>query len=184
MFKDSTALNLDGELLKQKETESQQENTAVETQNTILPFSLEPQKVSEEEATKADDGNDIEHLNMDTGEERFISYSPEYASFWQLEERLVPSIFADISKNFLTYFLGIVLCALSLYKVYQVQETRDLTARYNEVMMNNENLHKEWLSLIAQRQTLSEQGTIRAAATQKLDMVAPKTDLEQVIKIN
>ena len=105
-------------------------------------------------------------------------------NLWQIEERLVPSILADISKNFLTYFLGAVLCALSLYKVYQVQETRDLTARYNEVMMNNENLHKEWLSLLAQRQTLSEQGAIREAATQKLKMVAPKTEAEQVIKIN
>ena len=51
-------------------------------------------------------------------------------------------------------------------------------------MMNNENLHKEWLSLLAQRQTLSEQGAIREAATQKLKMVAPKTEAEQVIKIN
>ena len=121
---------------------------------------------------------------MDSGEDRYFSYRPEYANLWQIEERLVPSILADISKNFLTYFLGVVLCALSLYKVYQVQETRDLTARYNEVMMNNENLHKEWLSLLAQRQTLSEQGAIREAATQKLKMVAPKTEAEQVIKIN
>lgn len=182
MFNDNTALNLDNENLKTAEKEdSLQEN---KEQEAVLPFSLETKEEEKNDPVNELSIDEFENLKMDSGEDRYFSYRPEYANLWQIEERLVPSILADISKNFLTYFLGVVLCALSLYKVYQVQETRDLTARYNEVMMNNENLHKEWLSLLAQRQTLSEQNTIREAATQKLKMVAPKTEAEQVIKIN
>ena len=182
MFNDNTALNLDNENLKTAEKEdSLQEN---KEQEAVLPFSLETTEEEKSDPVNEQSIDEFENLKMDSGEDRYFSYRPEYANLWQIEERLVPSILADISKNFLTYFLGVVLCALSLYKVYQVQETRDMTARYNEVMMNNENLHKEWLSLLAQRQTLSEQNTIREAATQKLKMVAPKTEAEQVIKIN
>ena len=182
MFNDNTALNLDNENLKTAEKEdSLQEN---KEQEAVLPFSLETKEEEKSDPVNEQSIDEFENLKMDLGEDRYFSYRPEYANLWQIEERLVPSILADISKNFLTYFLGVVLCALSLYKVYQVQETRDLTARYNEVMMNNENLHKEWLSLLAQRQTLSEQNMIREAATQKLKMVAPRTEAEQVIKIN
>ena len=182
MFSDNTALNLDNENLKAAAKEdSLPEN---KEQDEVLPFSLEEKENEQSSPVNEQSIDEFENLKMDSGEDRYFSYRPEYANLWQIEERLVPSILADISKNFLTYFLGVVLCALSLYKVYQVQETRDLTARYNEVMMNNENLHKEWLSLLAQRQTLSEQGKIREAATQKLKMVAPKTEAEQVIRIN
>lgn len=180
MFSDNTALNLDNENLKAAEKEDSLPES--KEQDEVLPFSLEKKETAAPENEHHID--EFENLKMDSGEDRYFSYRPEYANLWQIEERLVPSILADVSKNFLTYFLGVVLCALSLYKVYQVQETRDLTARYNEVMMNNENLHKEWLSLLAQRQTLSEQGAIREAATQKLKMVAPKTEAEQVIRIN
>ena len=182
MFNDNTALNLDNENLKAAEKEDSAQES--KEQEAVLPFSLKTKKKKKSDPVNEQSIDEFENLKMDSGEDRYFSYRPEYANLWQIEERLVPSILADISKNFLTYFLGAVLCALSLYKVYQVQETRDLTARYNEVMMNNENLHKEWLSLLAQRQTLSEQGAIREAATQKLKMVAPKTEAEQVIKIN
>lgn len=182
MFNDNTALNLDNENLKTAEkADSLQDGKERET---VLPFSLDPKEQTPNEPVNDKSIDEFENLRMDSGEDRYFSYRPEYAGLWQKEARLVPSILADIAKNFLTYFLGVVLCALSLYKVYQVQETRDLTARYNEVMMNNENLHKEWLSLLAQRQTLSEQSAIREAATTKLKMIAPKTEAEQVININ
>lgn len=97
---------------------------------------------------------------------------------------LLRAIFADIGNNFFTYFLAIVLCFLSIYKVVQVQDTRDLIANLNEVTMQNENLNKIWLSLLAERQELSEHNKIRKEASEKLHMRAPKTDAEKVITTN
>lgn len=97
--------------------------------------------------------------------------------------RIIEVLFEDIAKNLFTYFLIIVFTTLCLYKIHQVQETRDITSRFNQVITDNDNLHKKWLSLLAQRQELSEHAKIRQAAVQKLNMVAPKTDSELVINL-
>lgn len=97
--------------------------------------------------------------------------------------RIIEVLFEDIAKNLFTYFLIIVFTTLCLYKIHQVQETRDITSRFNQVITDNDNLHKKWLSLLAQRQELSEHAKIRQAAVLKLNMVAPKTDSELVINL-
>ena len=97
--------------------------------------------------------------------------------------RIIKVIFEDIAKNLFTYFLIIVFTTLCLYKIHQVQETRDITSHFNQVITDNDNLHKKWLSLLAQRQELSEHAKIRKAAIEKLNMVAPKTDSELVINL-
>lgn len=93
-------------------------------------------------------------------------------------------ILADIGNNFYTYMLGIVLCVLALFKVDQVQDTRYMIAKLNEVTIQNENLNKTWLNLLAKRQNLSEHSKIRADAYNKLKMHAPKTEAEKVIYID
>ena len=97
---------------------------------------------------------------------------------------LLRAIAADMGNNFFTYFLAAVLCALSIYKVVQVQETRDLIANLNEVTVHNENLNKDWLTLLAQRQALSEHNKIRREAAERLKMKAPRTEAEKVITLN
>ena len=97
---------------------------------------------------------------------------------------LLRAIAADMGNNFFTYFLAAVLCALSIYKVVQVQETRDLIANLNEVTVHNENLNKDWLTLLAQRQALSEHNKIRREAAERLKMKAPRTEAERVITLN
>ena len=75
-------------------------------------------------------------------------------------------------------------CVLCLMKVYQVQETRDLTSQLNDITLNNANLEKEWLNLMATRQSLTEHAKIRAYASNKLQMQSPKTNSEQVISLH
>ncbi len=96
---------------------------------------------------------------------------------------LVPAMLADLRRNFFCYLLIAVLCALSLFKVYQVQRTRDLTSQLNEVRQLNENLDRQWLVLTSQRQTLSEHDRIRRAALNELHMQAPKPDAELMIVV-
>lgn len=100
------------------------------------------------------------------------------------QPKLLPTLFKDVLRYFYVYSLAILLGVLCLVKVYQVQDTRDLTSRLNEVTFNNEELEKEWLNLLATRQNLSEHAKIRASATRQLDMVSPKTENEQVISLH
>ena len=99
------------------------------------------------------------------------------------EPRLVPCIFHELGVNWFVYGLAIVVCVLCLAKVYQVQETRDLTSRLHEVTQNNSKLNNTWLTLVAERQNLTEHAKIRNFATDKLQMVSPKTENEQVISL-
>lgn len=97
------------------------------------------------------------------------------------KERLFGLVMRDFGVNWLTYGLAVTACVLCLLKVYQVQETRDITAQLNELSVANADLDKEWLNLVAIRQNLSEHATIRACATSQLNMVSPKTQNEHVI---
>lgn len=100
------------------------------------------------------------------------------------ELRIVRVILKDLLKNSFTYFLLCVLTAMALYKIHQVQQTRDITARFNQVITDNENLHKKWLLLTAEKQKLSEHTKIKEQALGKLKMISPKTDSELVINLN
>lgn len=98
--------------------------------------------------------------------------------------KLLPTLFKDIIRYFYVYALAMMLGVLCLVKVYQVQDTRDLTSRLNEVTFNNEELEKEWLNLLATRQNLSEHAKIRSVATRQLNMVSPRTENEHVISLH
>ncbi|MBU3843304.1 MAG: cell division protein FtsL [Candidatus Anaerobiospirillum pullicola] len=98
--------------------------------------------------------------------------------------RLLPLICQDFLAHWLVYGLAVLACVLCLMKVYQVQETRDLTSQLNDITLNNANLEKEWLNLMATRQSLTEHAKIRAYASNKLQMQSPKTNSEQVISLH
>lgn len=100
------------------------------------------------------------------------------------EPRLLPLLLRDFGVHWLTYGLAIAACILCLLKVYQVQETRNLTARLNEVVTTNADLEKQWLLLVASRQMLSDPSKIRASASDNLGMVSPKTEKEKLISLN
>lgn len=96
---------------------------------------------------------------------------------------MVPTILNDIFSNLLTYVLILVVTTLAVLKVHQVQMTRDMTIQYNEVIRHNELLHKEWLTLLSDREALTEYSVIRKNADEKLGMVQPKTEDEVVIDL-
>ena len=97
---------------------------------------------------------------------------------------LVPTIFADIFHYLPVYIMLAAVCVLAMYKVHQVQDTRSLTAQFNEINVNNDNLQKEWLSLLAERQSLSSHSQIREVAAKNLGMVKPKTEDEIMIRLS
>lgn len=57
--------------------------------------------------------------------------------------KLLRLIFIDIGNNFFTYVLILIVAFLSIFRVYQVQETRNLIASLNELSTTNENLYRE-----------------------------------------
>lgn len=101
----------------------------------------------------------------------------------QHEQRLLPMLMREFGNNWITYSLAITVCVLCLFKVYQVQETRDITAHLNEVRFTNDELEKQQLILIAQKQRLSEHASIRTVASGVMNMTSPKTENEVVISL-
>lgn len=102
---------------------------------------------------------------------------------YEKKQALIPAIIDDIFSNVITYVLILVVTTLAVFKVHQVQVTREMTVKYNEMILHNELLHKEWLSLLSERESLTEYSVIRKNAIEKLDMVQPKTEDEVVIDL-
>lgn len=98
--------------------------------------------------------------------------------------KLLPAVLADVRNHFFVYTLAVLVCALSVCKVLQVQETRAVTAQLNEVKQSNEDLQRVWLSLMSERQALSEHNRIRSIAVDNLQMQAPATEAEKIITVN
>lgn len=126
---------------------------------------------------------DVESLNESERNQYYTSTLPSSRGTVTLP-KLLPTLMQDISRYFYVYSLAILLGMLCLLKVYQVQDTRNLTAQLNEVAIDNAELEKEWLNLLATRQNLSEHAKIRSYATRQLEMVSPKTENEQVISLH
>ena len=106
-----------------------------------------------------------------------------FEGYKKQKKALVPTILNDIFSNLLTYVLILVVTTLAVLKVHQVQMTRDMTIQYNEVIRHNELLDKEWLTLLSDREALTEYSVIRKNADEKLGMVQPKTEDEVVIDL-
>ncbi|WP_281071571.1 cell division protein FtsL [Succinivibrio dextrinosolvens] len=96
---------------------------------------------------------------------------------------LVPTILKDVFAHSLSFVLILVATCLSVYKVHIVQQTRDITIELNEVIQKNELMHREWLSLLSEREVLTEYSVVRKSAINKLAMVQPKTEDEVVIDL-
>lgn len=162
-----SSLDISDELRNREDSDSDQVS--------FKPVDFESDFTSEE--------NPILEVESDSDQVGFTS-TRDYAQSTEEWPKLVPMIFHKIGIYWLAYGLAILACVLCLLKVYQVQETRDLTARYNEVQLNNDTLEKEWLNLVATRQNLSENAKVREYAVSRLQMVSPKTENEKVISLH
>ena len=153
------------------------------TDNVVIATSgaLDSSYDEEESETK----EQIHDVDYDSNSQRCsITLSLPNDNQEQKEPRLLPLLLRDFGVHWITYGLAICVCLLCLLKVYQVQDTRDLTARLNEVVATNADLEKQWLILVASRQKLSEHSEIRAVASESLGMVSPKTENEKVISLH
>lgn len=153
------------------------------TDNVVIATSgaLDSSYDEEESETK----EQIHDVDYDSQSQRCsITLSLPNDNQEQKEPRLLPLLLRDFGVHWITYGLAICVCLLCLLKVYQVQDTRDLTARLNEVVATNADLEKQWLILVASRQKLSEHSKIRAMASESLGMVSPKTENEKVISLH
>lgn len=165
-------------MLAVQDHEVENENSASEGSHK-LPKNLAKKDVSFTKVQAT-----IKTLDPIDAKDDFYS-TPIFPSYDKNErESLLRAIFADLGNNFFTYLLAIVFCALAIFKVAQVQETRNVIANLNEISIQNENLNKQWLSLLAKRQNLSEHSKIRKDAYEKLNMRPPKTAAEHVIYLN
>lgn len=135
--------------------------------------------------SESEEEPNVEELAFLPGKEQFRSTFSlgEDASLRPREPKLLPMLMDDLLHNWLVYSLAILACLLCLAKIYQVQETRELTASLNEITFNNADLDKEWLNLMATRQSLSEHAKIRTFASEQLQMQAPKIESEHVISL-
>lgn len=138
-----------------------------------------------EAESESEEEPNVEELAFLPGKEQFRSTFSlgEDASLRPREPKLLPMLMDDLLHNWLVYSLAILACLLCLAKIYQVQETRELTASLNEITFNNADLDKEWLNLMATRQSLSEHAKIRTFASEQLQMQAPKIESEHVISL-
>lgn len=138
-----------------------------------------------EAESESEEESNVEDLAFLPSNEHFRSTFSlgEDASLRPREPKLLPMLMDDLLHNWLVYSLAILACLLCLAKIYQVQETRELTASLNEITFNNADLDKEWLNLMATRQSLSEHAKIRTFATEQLQMQAPKIESEHVISL-
>lgn len=117
---------------------------------------------------------------------RITSVTPNFERAYLKPKRqaMMPTLFKDVGRYWYFYFLCLILCGLSLFKIYQVQQTRLLTAEFNELVAGNDELSNEWLGLLAKKQELEKQSTIREMAVQRLGMMQPKTEAEIVIRLD
>lgn len=162
--------------LKQKKDES------FEAESQNLATSEDNQVADEVELKKV--RSNIEIMDPIYQKEVFYSTPIIKNKDFNHKDSLLRMIVADIINNFYSYMLCIIMCALALFKVTQVQETRTMIAKLNEITIQNENLNKNWLNLLAKRQNLSEHSKVRADAYNKLNMRAPKTEAEKVIYLD
>lgn len=165
------------------EDESQEQETQV-TENPKNTSASKDENKDNNETSKKE--SIVIDVNLeDLGEETYNSFNRRYEYLGLTKVRaLLPTIVADIMRNSLVYLLALGVTALCIYKVIQVQDTRQLTAHLNEVNRDIENQSRESLLLQAQRQSLSAHSFIREQAIQKLGMVNPKTEAEVVIRLD
>ncbi|MBQ9274528.1 MAG: cell division protein FtsL [Succinivibrio sp.] len=111
------------------------------------------------------------------------TFQGNYSHVGRQVQALIPTVAEDLLKNVLVYILALLVGCAAVYKIRQVQETRMITATLNEINSGNDNLNSEWLALLADKQTLTENVQIKKLARDKLGMAQPRTEDEVVIRL-
>ena len=144
-----------------------------------------PESVVTPNETEEHEKNCVKTIEVDAKDSMSLYVMPsQNYQFKDANQPLVPTMVSDILRHLGVYILILIAVGLAMFKVYQVQQTRNMTATLNEIIADNDNLQKEWLALLAQRQDLSAHSKIKAQAKAELKMIQPKTAQEILITLD
>jgi len=174
-----------------RSTHKHKANSTLQTPEVTKIQISAPKEEKKEEKTVVTEVTEQRILRIANADNQNDGLSPEILAIplytGELESAkksaLVPTILKDVFAHSLSFVLILVATCLSVYKVHIVQQTRDITIELNEVTQKNELMHREWLSLLSEREVLTEYSVVRKSAINKLAMVQPKTEDEDVIDL-
>ncbi|SKA60097.1 cell division protein FtsL [Succinivibrio dextrinosolvens DSM 3072] len=174
-----------------RSTHKHKANSTLQTPEVTKIQISSPKEEKKEEKTVVTEVTEQRILRIANADNQNDGLSPEILAIplytAELESAkksaLVPTILKDVFAHSLSFVLILVATCLSVYKVHIVQQTRDITIELNEVTQKNELMHREWLSLLSEREVLTEYSVVRKSAINKLAMVQPKTEDEVVIDL-
>ena len=174
-----------------RSTHKHKANSTLQTPEVTKIQISAPKEEKKEEKTVVTEVTEQRILRIANADNQNDGLSPEILAIplytGELESAkksaLVTTILKDVFAHSLSFVLILVATCLSVYKVHIVQQTRDITIELNEVTQKNELMHREWLSLLSEREVLTEYSVVRKSAINKLAMVQPKTEDEVVIDL-
>ncbi|WP_028116209.1 cell division protein FtsL [Ferrimonas senticii] len=95
---------------------------------------------------------------------------------------LLQLIGADLRRYWYLLLLAMLVLISAFWVVFTAQDARQLTARYNDLLQQRDQLDVQWRHLLLEEQTLAEHSRIETLARKQLDMQRPKPSNEQVIR--
>ncbi len=98
---------------------------------------------------------------------RLLNHHGALSRSWVVSVFLTP-------YHFLMFLLIVFILISSLSLVYVTNETRQLNANLQKVMLERDRLHVEWGQLLLERSTLTIESRIQTFAEKKLNMVFPE----------
>ncbi len=83
------------------------------------------------------------------------------------------------------WLVALALCVLgsALSVVWAAQESRNLTAHWNDLLQQRDQLDVQWRHLLLEEQTLAEHSRVARMATKDLNMHRPKPSEERVVRL-
>ncbi|GAA4900582.1 cell division protein FtsL [Ferrimonas pelagia] len=96
---------------------------------------------------------------------------------------LVRLIAADLwqHKGLLALALAVVLTSLAV--IWSAHESRRLTAQWNGMLQQRDQLDVHWRHLLLEEQTLAEHSRIEGLARKQLQMARPAPSDERVVRL-
>ncbi|QIZ78526.1 cell division protein FtsL [Ferrimonas lipolytica] len=96
---------------------------------------------------------------------------------------LLKLIGSDLRRYWLVLFVAWLAIGSAFWVIFTAQDARKLTAQYNGLLQQRDQLDVQWRHLLLEEQTLAEHSRIDRLARKQLQMQRPKPAQEQVVKL-
>ncbi|WP_298443246.1 cell division protein FtsL [uncultured Ferrimonas sp.] len=100
-----------------------------------------------------------------------------------LSFELLQQIGHDLRRHWPILLAGLLVAVSAFAVIFTAQDARRLTAHYNSLLQQRDQLDVQWRHLLLEEQTLAEHSRIDALARKQLQMQRPKPAQEQVVKL-